>query len=103
MRDPKASGIIRITAGIMGLMMLVIVLFSAFYIAAETDHDCTGEDCPVCACIQLCESTLRGISDGISVASSVIIPFLFILSAAALFVTAVPSDTLISRKVRMNN
>ncbi len=103
MRDSKVSGIIRITAGFMGLMMLVIVLFSAFYIAAETDHDCSGEDCPVCACIQQCESTLRDIGDGISVSSFVIIPFLFILLAAALFVTAVPSDTLISRKVRLNN
>ncbi len=103
MRDSKASGIIRITAGVMGLMMLVIVLFSAFYIAAETDHDCTGEDCPVCACIQHCESTLRSIGNGISVSSSVIIPFLFILLAAALFAAAVPSDTLISRKVRLNN
>ncbi len=103
MRDSKAPGIIRITAGVMGLMMLVIVLFSAFYIAAETDHDCTGEDCAVCICIQQCENTLRGIGDGISVSSSGIIPFLFVLLAAALFVTAVPSDTLISRKVRLNN
>ncbi len=103
MRDPKVSGIVKTTAGVMALMMLVIVLFSAFYIAAETDHDCTGEDCTVCACIRQCENTLRGIGDGISVSSSAIIPFLFVLLAAALFVTTVPSDTLISRKVRLNN
>ncbi len=93
----------RIAAGIMGILMLFIMLFSAFYIAAETDHDCSGEDCPVCVCIQQCENTLRVIGDGISASSSVIIPFLLILLAAALIVTAVPSDTLISRKVRLNN
>ena len=103
MRDSNESGIIRITAVILGLMMLVVVLFSAFYIAAETEHDCTGEDCPVCVCIQHCENTLRGIGEGISAPSSVIIPFLFVLLTTALFVTAVPSDTLISRKVRLNN
>ncbi len=103
MRDSKGSAIIRITACIMGLMMLVIMLFSAFYIAAEADHECSGEDCPICACIQQCENTLRSIGDGISVSSSVIIPFLFVLLGAVLFVIAVSSDTLISRKVRLNN
>lgn len=103
MRNSSTSKVLRITAGIMGLMMLFIVLFSSFYIAAEADHDCCGEDCPICACIHQCENTLRCIGDGISVLSSGIILFLFVLLAAALFVTAAPSDTLISRKVRLNN
>ena len=65
----------RIAAGIMGILMLFIVLFSAFYIAAEADHDCTGEDCPICACIQQCENTLHQIGDGIASQAAVIISF----------------------------
>lgn len=102
MRNSKPLKASKITAGIMGLMMLVIVLFSAFYIAVEVNHDCTGEECPVCACIQQCENTLRGVGGGLAIQSSVIIPVLLVL-IAVLFVTAAAPDTLFSRKVRLNN
>lgn len=93
----------RIAAGIMGIMMLVIVLFSAFYIAAEANHDCTGEDCPICACIQQCENTLRGVGDGTATELSAVIPVFVILFFAAYFVAELPQETLITRKVRLNN
>ncbi len=93
----------RIAAGIMGIMMLVIVLFSAFYIAAEANHDCTGEDCPICACIQQCENILRRVSEGTASELSAVIPVFFILFFAACFVAALPQETLITRKVRLNN
>ena len=103
MRNSSTAKVLRITAGIMGLMMLFIVLFSAFYIAAETDHDCCGEDCPICACIHQCENTLRGFGDGTAVQSAVVAPVILILFAAAFIIAAVSQDTLVSRKVRLNN
>lgn len=93
----------RFAAGVMGLMMLVIALFSAFYIAAEAGHDCTGEDCPVCACVQQCEKTLHGIGVPASAVLSFIIPILFILILAGLFSAGLPQGTLVSRKVRLND
>ena len=93
----------RILTGIISVMLLVIVLFSAFYISAEAEHDCTGEDCQVCAVIQQSENTLRGFADGMVLQLSAVVPVLFIILAAALFVTAFPQETLISRKVRLNN
>lgn len=93
----------RIAAGIMGILMLFIMLFSAFYIAAEADHDCTGEDCPICACIQQCENTLHQIGDGITSQAAVIIPFVFLLVSIFLFASLFPQETLVSRKVRLNN
>ena len=103
MRNSNSALTRRIAAGIMGLMMLVIVLFSAFYIAAETDHDCCGEDCPICACIHQCENILRGIGDGAAVRSAAVAPVILILFAAAFVIAAVSQDTLVSRKVRLNN
>ena len=103
MHNSSTSKVLRITAGIMGLMMLVIVLFSAFYIAAEANHDCCGEGCPICACIHQCENTLRGFGDGTAVQSAVVAPVILILFAAAFAVTAVCQYTLVSRKVRLNN
>lgn len=92
----------RIIAGIMVIMLLAIVLFSAFYIAAEADHDCTGDDCPICACIQQCENILNQVGDGaarVSMAAPVIFLLLFVLFPAQ----SIPQETLISRKVRLNN
>ena len=103
MGNSKTANVRRIAAGIMGLMMLIIVLFSAFLIAAEADHDCTGEDCPICACIGLCENMLRGIGDGKAAQLSADIPVLFILFFSTLFVAELPQETLITKKVRLNN
>lgn len=94
---------VHVTAIIIGLMMLVLVLFSSFYIAAEADHDCCGEDCPICVCIHQCENILRGIGDGTVVQSAAVAPVILILFAAAFVIAAVSRDTLVSRKVRLNN
>ncbi len=103
MRNPSTSKALRITAGIMGLMMLVFVLFFSFYIAAEADHDCSGDDCPICACIQQCGKTLRGIGTGTAARSCFIVTVLFVLLAAGVSSSAVLQDTLVSRKIRLNN
>ncbi len=103
MRNANKAKALRIAAGIMGMMLLVIVLFSTFFIAAEADHDCTGEDCPICACMHQCENALRGIGDGTAAQPSAVIPVLFLLFSAALFVAELPQETLVSRKVRLNN
>ncbi len=103
MCNSSKSKALRIAAGIMGLMMLILVLFSAFYIAAEADHDCCGEDCQICACIHQCENTLRGIGDGTSARFAAIAPVILVLLAAVFVIAAVSQDTLVSRKVRLNN
>ncbi len=93
----------RIAACIMVMLMLFIMLFSAFYIAAEADHDCTGEDCPICACIVLCENTLHQIGTGGSSLAAVIIPIFFLLVSVFLFAVPFLQETLVSRKIRLNN
>ena len=103
MRGSKESDIRRIAAGIIGLMMLVIVLFSAFYIAAEANHDCTGEDCLICACIRICENALKGLGSFAAMQVSSVFAVIFVILAAVSSFTAVSSDTLVSNKVRLNN
>ena len=103
MRKSNTSKCYKIAAVIISLMMLAIVLFSAFYIAVETDHDCCGEDCLICACIQLCENTLRVFSSAEAIHLSVIIPVLFVLLITAILSAAIPQETPVSSKVRLNN
>ena len=93
----------RITAGIMVILMLFNLLFSAFYIAAEVDHDCAGEDCPICTCIAQCESILHQISDGIVSQAAIVFPIVFLVVSIFLYTILFTQETLVSRRVRMNN
>lgn len=102
MRDLGVSNSKRIVAGIMGILMLVCMLFSAFYIAAEIDHDCTGDDCPICVCIQQCVKILDQVADG-AVQVSVAIPVFFIFLFVLFSVRSIVQETLVSKKVRLNN
>lgn len=102
----SGSGILKnkgIVAGAMVLMMLAVMLFSAFYIAAETGHDCTGEACPICACIRQCESALHQISGGTSVQSTAVVLPLIMLIWTFPFVPGFSPETLVSRKVRLDS
>lgn len=36
-----------------------IFIVSVAYVAAEANHDCAGDNCPVCACIVQCLTNLR--------------------------------------------
>ena len=88
---------------VMAVMMLMVVLFSSFFIAAHADHECDDRDCPVCACIQQCEKNLRGAGDGIITGMSVIIPLLVFFLPVSLPVCSLTGDTPVSQKVRLNN
>ncbi len=93
----------KIAAGIICAMMLVIMLFSAFYIAAEAGHECTGEDCPVCVCIRQCEKALHEIGDGLSAQAAVILPLIALIAVVYTLKNELPAVTLVSRKVRMDD
>ena len=103
MLSSNSSKIKRASAGLMGLLLLVIVPLSAFYIAAEADHDCCGEDCQICACIAQCEYTLHGFYGGLAVLTVAVIPLILAMFVAASHSAAAFTDTLVSKKVRLNN
>lgn len=61
--DKKAQ---RILAGFTCAAFVIVAFFSLLFIAKEAHHDCTGADCPVCACIHRAEQTLKQIGTGSS-------------------------------------
>ena len=93
----------RIISGFIAFLMLAVMLFSAFYIAAEADHDCTGHDCPICACIQQCENTLYQIGNGAAIQFSAVLPILFALLFVTVWTFSPRMETPVTRKVRLNN
>ena len=103
MERAYSSNRIRITSGIMAVMMLVVMLVSSFFIAAHADHDCTGEDCPVCAFIQQCENNIRGAGGGITYISVVILPVFLSFLLISADILSFQWGTPVSTKVRLNN
>ena len=103
MRGIHGSGAKRIAAGILGLTLLAVVLLSSFYLVAEAHHDCAGEDCPVCMCLQHCAGTLRQLGESAVFLIGAIVPALVFFLAAITLVPVALIETPVSRKVRMNN
>lgn len=49
----------RAAAMALACVLALILLFSVFFIVLEADHDCAGEDCAVCAVLNVCETLLH--------------------------------------------
>ncbi len=93
----------RIFSVVICIAFLFVTFASLFYIAKEENHNCIGEDCPICAGIQQAEQVLRTVgntSDGISCITPILILFATLLAAQSLFIS---STSLVSQKVRLNN
>ena len=76
----------RMLAMAMAAAILFIVLASAFFIAAEANHDCIGDGCEICCQINVCRTVLKGLA--LAVIAAVLaelqaVPFPSFLSAAA--------------------
>ncbi len=100
MRKRNAVAAVMITA-----LILFVLLFSSFYMAAEADHDCSGEDCPVCVVLLQCQQAVKRIS-GSAPGTAVIT--LLLISATGIILLPVSDSfisypTLVSRKIRLDN
>lgn len=103
MASSRVSDHKRIAAGILGAVMLFIMLFSAYYISAQANHGCIGEDCPICACIAQCESTLRQIGTGMALQIAFVLSAAILLASCCLCASVIREETPVTRKVRLNN
>lgn len=84
--------------------MLLIMFVSSAYIALEADHDCIGEDCPVCAFIAQVEQVRRGF--GMLLLALLLLNFILTLCVARFNTVRVglpTCGTLVSWKIRLND
>ena len=52
----------KVIAVFLTVALLFVMLYSALFIAAEADHDCVGENCPICYQINVCQNALKNLS-----------------------------------------
>lgn len=78
--------------------------FSSYLLAAEIDHDCTGEDCPICICIESAAASLQQMSSGAAPLEPAIdLLAVFAIELSFALIIWIRPNTLVSCKVRLNN
>ena len=93
----------RIGAVILALMVLFAMLSSMCFIATESEHDCAGEDCPICCQISICRNVLKTIGYAAAFSAGVIVLSRFVAAVRSLFIRVNDSTTLVSLKVNLSN
>ena len=93
----------RVLAALLAVAVLFVMLYSALFIAAHVDHDCDGEDCPICYQINICQNTLKNLSFAVS-AVALAAAFTYALCRIIPSCTEVARTfTLVSLKVKLTD
>lgn len=74
-----------------------------FLYRKELNHECNGEDCPVCACIQQAQQMLKKLSTGTVV--SQVAGLIVVVAVTSVFTRSlfIIKNSPIRQKVRLNN
>ena len=97
------SKIRRVLTVLLAAAVLFVMLFSAFYIAIEADHDCVGEDCPICYQISVCEYTLKSVGQAVLVLILAGFIGIFIISLPTFTKKLAYHTSLVSLKIKLSN
>ncbi len=93
----------RLAAIVFAAVVLFALMISLFVITCEADHDCAGENCLVCAVIELCRKTLETFG-GVPASAGIAFAYsLFITQAVSVLRIVTCSGTPVSLKVRLLN
>ena len=52
----------RIAAAVLVAITVFVVIFSSVFLVEHADHDCTGEDCPICEQLYSCAQNLKNLT-----------------------------------------
>ncbi len=93
----------RLSAVLLAAFVLVAMMFSLFTIVHDSCHECTGDNCPVCAVIAMCRNTLKTLRDALTAAVLVFVCFCFAASVPLFSHIAAYNQTPVSLKVMLLN
>ena len=91
------------------ISLLIAVLFtfvmisSALYIAAESNHSCLGENCPICYQINVCKNTLKSLSLAVCAVAFAAAFTYTLCRIISLCTNITPNYTLVSLKVKLTD
>ena len=85
------------------ILFVFVMLFSHIFVIAEADHECSGEDCPICEIIAIVSDAIKGLS---LIGSAVVICAALVFGIVkSLYVNneAQSVSSLITLKVKLSN
>ena len=88
----------------MAVLFLIFTVYSVFYIAHESHHECSGEECPVCQVIIISVQNIRLL--GLALASSVVVIAFKAFerhNSSFIYKSLFKANTLIAQKIRLND
>lgn len=93
----------RIVSLVVAVAVFFVMLYSALYIAAEANHDCVGENCPICYQISVCQNALKNLSLAVSAAAFAAAFTYTLCRSISSCAVVIPSYTLVSLKVKLTD
>lgn len=91
----------RIKAGAISLFLVVALVLSTVFVAKETNHHCTHENCQICSCLSLCKKVVNELSSGLVVLFGFTGRMIWILLAIGYIASTFIYDTLVNLKVKL--
>ncbi len=92
----------RLLAAVGVAFLLGIQVFSAAYVAHEADHDCCGEECPVCVQLQQCVANFHLTGSGLEEDTTIVsLPILAAVRTVPIEVLP-QCRSLVAQKVQFN-
>ncbi len=93
----------RVISLIVAVAVFFVMLYSALYIAAEANHDCVGENCPICYQISVCQNALKNLSLAVSAAAFAAAFTYTLCRSISVCTDYAQSFTLVSLKVKLSD
>ena len=84
-------------------VLFLITIVSVGYIVHESAHVCSGEDCPVCACIRSIKNNLSQLKIDLAETAYVAAPVYERVGAVTYCCVSAFCLTLVSQKIKLNN
>ncbi len=100
----RRTGFRKIAASLTVTVLLFVMLFSISYVSLESDHDCCGEECHICECLEACGNALRFVRTGAGTgANAAITAYAVFFLITVVFANAIfTRETPVSDKIRLN-
>lgn len=87
----------------LGVFMVLSLLCAFIFIAFEAHHECEGEQCPICACLEECVRTVRGLGDSLPILSALVVIYVATVMVSLAESEEIIFNTPVLFKVRMND
>ena len=82
---------------------VMVALCSVIYIAVMADHECSGDNCHICACICTAKNQFNKLTEKIGSAETAGLLVCAVTTVFVCYGFCLTSETLIKLKIRLNN